>query len=172
MLRALIIEDDVVFARTLTRVLQGEGIESDWASTLARGGQLLDQHRPDIVLLDQGLPDGSGVDFLDRIRAAAWRPVAIIITGTDTLSSTVEAIQRGAYDYFVKPPELGEIVSVLRRALRERELRCAAQAPATTAADPEDSTVDRILIGTSAGMRSIFKTIARIAPTPVNVLVT
>jgi len=173
-IHALVIEDDAAFAQTLQRVLRAEGIDSAWAPNLARAARLLEQERPDLVLLDQGLPDGNGLDFIEVVDAAPWDPVVVMITGVETLSSTVEAIQRGAYDYFVKPPELDELVAVLRRAQRERELRASAlQAPAAPEV-PEGEAVplDQLLVGGSPSMRSIFKTIARVAPTPANVLVT
>jgi len=171
-IRALVIEDDVGFARTLERVLHGEGFEVDLAHDLAAARERLTAENPDLVLLDQGLPDGSGLDFLTVLGQAAWRPVTVMVSGVDSVSSTIEAIRRGAYDYFVKPPELDELVAVIRRALRERELRIGLTAQHEHEPSEGKSLLDDMLVGSSPVMREVFKTIARVAPTSANVLVT
>jgi DNA-binding NtrC family response regulator len=169
-IRTLVIEDDVGFARTLERVLHAEGFEVDLAHDLASARERLAE-QPDLVLLDQGLPDGSGLDFLATVVGAPWRPVTVMVTGSESVGSTIEAIRRGAYDYFVKPPELRDLVAVIRRALRERELRVDL-AEQHEDGSTEPSRSEDLLVGTSPVMREVFKAIARVARTSANVLVT
>jgi two-component system response regulator AtoC len=174
MIRALVIEDDVGFSRTLERVLHGEGFEVDLAHSLAAARVRLAAEEPDLVLLDHGLPDGNGLEILPELAAAPWRPVTVMVTGVDSVTTTVEAIRRGAYDYFVKPPELEDLVAVIRRALRERELRASLVSRRDDGIEPAPgkTLLDDMLVGTSPVMREVFKSIARVAPTSANVLVT
>jgi DNA-binding NtrC family response regulator len=171
-IRALVIEDDVGFARSLERVLHGEGFEVDLAHDLATARLRLAAAEPDLVLLDQGLPDGSGLDFLDELVQATWRPVTVMVTGVDSVTSTIDAIRRGAYDYFVKPPGLEELLTVIRRALAERELRVGMLQRRTEAPTVDEAPLDEMLVGSAPAMREVFKTIARVASTSANVLVT
>ncbi len=168
MIRALVIEDDPDFARALQRVLEEEGFEVELARDLASARARLHGGQPDLVLLDQGLPDGSGLDLLPELARTSWRPVTLMVTGVDSSTSTIEAIRRGAYDYFVKPPELDELVAVIRRALSERELRVGL----VKGVRVNEAPLDEMLVGSSRAMRQVFKAIARIAPTACNVLVT
>ncbi len=170
--RALVIEDDPGFSRTLERVLHIEGFEVDLAPSLEAARAMLHVARPDLVLLDQHLPDGNGLDMLDELGQAEWHPVTVMITGMESLSSTVEAIRRGAYDYFVKPPLLEDLLAVLQRALRERELRASMLGQHQDQPDGSRPVLDEMLLGSSSAMREVFKAIARVAPTSANVLVT
>lgn len=174
MLRAIVIEDDPGFGATLCRVLGQQGYEVVLATSLAEARARLEAQEFDLALLDQHLPDGLGLTLLSEVVDQPRSPVVIMITGAESLTTTVKAIQRGAYDYFVKPPDLGALLEVIERAQRERELRLQMDAARSQASDrpPRESGVDEIIVGGSSVMTELFKQIARVAPTGVNVLVT
>ncbi|MCA9655745.1 MAG: sigma-54-dependent Fis family transcriptional regulator [Myxococcales bacterium] len=174
MLRAIVIEDDPGFGKTLTRILEQQSYEVVHAQSVAEARRRIDHEEFDLALLDQHLPDGLGLTLLDEVVAKPNRPVVIMVTGAESLATTVQAIQRGAYDYFVKPPDLDALLVVIERAQRERELRVQlVQRRVREPSGAKASTrIDDIIVGSSPAMTELFKQIARVAPTGVNVLVT
>jgi len=75
------------------------------------------------MLLDLGLPGGSGFDVLSAVTGRAQRPEIIVVTARDDMQSTVKAIQLGAYEYIVKPVDIDRLREVVRRALDGRDTR-------------------------------------------------
>jgi DNA-binding response OmpR family regulator len=115
----LLIEDDAAIRVTLTRALTGLGHNVASASAGLVGLQQALEERPDIVLLDLGLPDVDGVEVLRMLRAVSAVPV-VVVTARDSEGSVIDALNAGADDYLVKPfgaPQLdARIRAVLRRA--------------------------------------------------------
>ena len=78
-------------------------------STAADGQQgldALDAVAPDLVLLDLGLPVLDGLEFLERVRGREGMPPVLVVTARDDMRSTITAMQRGAWDYLVKPIDI------------------------------------------------------------------
>jgi two-component system KDP operon response regulator KdpE len=114
---ALIVEDDDEARAVLVRELGSRGYRileaSDGQSALERW----EATRPDVVLLDLGLPDMDGLDVIRRIRREAMTPI-VILSGRYAEREKVEALDRGADDYVTKPFGLDELHARLRVALR------------------------------------------------------
>lgn len=121
MARVLIIDDDDMFCRLFSSVLERDGYEVAYAHDLADGMQLVRTGSFDVVYLDVRLPDGNGLDKLSEIRAVASSPEVIIITGGGTADSAELAIQSGAWDYIQKPSPLSVIKLPLIRAIQYRD---------------------------------------------------
>jgi two-component system KDP operon response regulator KdpE len=113
----LIVEDDAETRAALVRELASRGYRTteaeDGRSALARW----ESHRPDLVLLDLGLPDIDGLDVVRRIRRDAATPI-VILSGRYEEREKVEALERGADDYVTKPFGVDELNARLRVALR------------------------------------------------------
>lgn len=174
---ALVIEDDSGFARTLARVLSREGYDVTCAGTIAAGRAALANARWDLVVLDHELPDGVGIEFLPEAVGRPERPVVVMVTGVDRLSNIAEAIRLGAYDYFVKPPDLDNLLAVIGRARREREIRDAVAQRGDAATTGDESSaprarVDDLLIGRSPAMQRVYRQLALVAQNSSSVLLT
>ena len=113
----LIIEDEAEIRRLVRTTLEGEGHRVVEAQTVARA--LIDAaaRKPDLVLLDLGLPDGDGVDFLSEFRGWSKAPVIVLSARTDELVK-VRALDLGADDYLTKPFGVAELLARVRVALR------------------------------------------------------
>jgi len=116
---ALLVEDDKQIRRLVRRVLEDQGWIVHEADTVARGLSEASAHVLDLVLLDLGLPDGDGTDFLRELRG--WSDVAVIVlSGRVSEQDKIDALDAGADDYLTKPFGVGELLARVRGASRRR----------------------------------------------------
>ncbi len=117
MTSVLIVEDEHAIRRFLRTALEAEDLRVFDAETLQRGLLEAATRKPDLVILDLGLPDGDGLDFIRDIRQ--WSPVPIIVlSARSEESDKIAALDAGADDYLCKPFGIGELQARLRVALR------------------------------------------------------
>jgi len=117
MARLLVIEDNERLAALIAEGLAGLGYRSDIAHSLADADAALAVAAFDVLVLDLGLPDGDGLDWL-RARQPAGEPPALILTARGGLEDRVNGLDAGADDYLVKPFSVEELAARLRALLR------------------------------------------------------
>ncbi|KYG65448.1 DNA-binding response regulator [Bdellovibrio bacteriovorus] len=117
MKKVLVIDDEASIRKLLRVSLEGNGYHVDEASLGREGVSLVASLRPDIVLLDLGLPDVTGLEVLKEIRGWTRLPV-IVLTVQDSDNDKVAALDGGADDYITKPFSLPELLVRMRVALR------------------------------------------------------
>lgn len=122
--RLLLIEDDGLFGSALCAELGGAGWTVEWVRDAYRGRQHLEDEW-DAILLDLGLPDGSGFDVLKELRATGSGVPVIVLTARVRSTDKVRALDLGADDYVTKPFRIEELLARLRAVLR----RSGGQAP-------------------------------------------
>ncbi|MFN0251819.1 MAG: response regulator, partial [Kofleriaceae bacterium] len=127
MARILIVDDDRSIRRTLEKFLGGEGYDvataSDAPTAIAAVQDTTSADAADVILLDLGLPGGSGFDVLSSLSGAQNAPTVVVVTARDDMQSTVKAIQLGAYEYLVKPVDIDRLREVVKRAIESRAQR-------------------------------------------------
>jgi two-component system response regulator AtoC len=111
----LIVDDDRDFSETVTRLLERRGHGVRRASSGAAGLALVADRLPRLILLDLHLPDMSGLDAIDRFRAAVPDGQIVIVTGFPNLSSAVHALRGRVTDYLCKPDAFDDLDRVLRQ---------------------------------------------------------
>ena len=117
---ALVIDDEPQIRRLLTISLEADAYRVLTAATGNEGLVLAAQHRPEIILLDLGLPDLGGLEVLQRLRE--WTPTPVVIlTVQDAEAEKVAALDGGADDYVTKPFNTGELLARLRAARRHSD---------------------------------------------------
>jgi len=119
MLSILFVEDDTTIAMGVEYSLKQDGFQVSLASRLEEARDLLKRNAFDLVLLDLGLPDGSGYELCKEVRAAGDTPI-IILSARDEESSIVLGLDLGADDYITKPFRLRELLSRMKAVLRRR----------------------------------------------------
>jgi DNA-binding NtrC family response regulator len=164
----LVIDDDRAVLYTIERTFQGTGVNVLTAKTVREGLELIGQ-KPDVVLLDIMLPEGSGLEAVEKIQALDPKLPIIFITAGGTSDTTIEAMKLGAYDYLLKPLDLPKLRELVDRALEIRRLmQVRVELPSSTDAAVLDG--DHI-IGRSPAMCEVFKAVGRVAPQTVTTLI-
>jgi two-component system KDP operon response regulator KdpE len=115
--RILVVEDEAAIRRVVRLILEAEEHEVHEADTLQRGLIEAGTRRPDLVLLDLGLPDGDGVELIRSLRSWSTAPVIVLSARTGEADKII-ALDAGADDYLIKPFGAGELTARVRAQLR------------------------------------------------------
>jgi DNA-binding NtrC family response regulator len=127
------VEDDLTLQATIVAMLKIDGYSVRVARSVAEARERLAEQQPEVILLDLGLPDGSGFDLLNDyvLREEQFRPeqrpLVIVATGDQSLEGAVQALRLGAFDYLNKPINNELMRITLQRALEYQQLRRAAR---------------------------------------------
>ncbi|WKV52880.1 two-component system response regulator KdpE [Dickeya fangzhongdai] len=113
----LIVEDEKEIRRFVRNALENEGCRVFDAETLQRGLIEAATRKPDLIILDLGLPDGDGIDYIRDLRQWSAIPVIVLSARTDE-QDKIDALDAGADDYLTKPFGIGELLARVRVALR------------------------------------------------------
>lgn len=119
----LLVEDDPVIGRGLSVSLELEKYQVHWARDLRSAFKANEELKLDLVILDLGLPDGSGFEFLRQIRQNQSRLPVVILTAQTDEDTVVEGLQLGANDYVRKPFGQRELVARIKATLRQPNAR-------------------------------------------------
>lgn len=162
--QVLIIDDDPLICEMLAAKLGKMGCVTDVAHTLSRGLEQASCDNYDVVFLDVRMPDGNGLEMVERIRTTEANPEVIIITGMGDREGAEKAINSGAWDYIEKGSSLKDMVLPLMRALQYREEK---QQSGVTRALKRDN-----IVGSSEKMKFCFDLLAQASGSLANVLIT
>ncbi len=153
-------------AKAMATRLTRDGCDCRVAGSLEAARTALtstDDWRPELVLLDMRLPDGSGLDLVPEIASIASKPSVVVITAFGDVDNAVEAMKRGADDYLRKPLDLDELALVARRVLGARDL----EARLDYARERDVQRVEAArLLGRSAAIQAARSEIEMIAALP------
>jgi two-component system nitrogen regulation response regulator GlnG len=161
----LIADDDRSIRTVLTQALGRSGYQVRATSSAATLWRWVEDGEGDLVITDVIMPDENGLDLVPRIRRLRPELPVIVMSAQSTLTTAVQATQRGAFDYLPKPFDLGDLLAVVDRALKQ-PLNAAAN---TEGAKQSDEALP--LIGRSPAMQEIYRVIARLTTTDLTVMV-
>ncbi|MFC1885258.1 sigma-54-dependent transcriptional regulator [Thermodesulfobacteriota bacterium] len=148
----VVVDDDRLFCDTVQHTLDGLDVKVMTAYSGAEGLRLCADSPVDVVLLDQKLPDGDGIDFCGPFLDCNESTKIIFITAYPSFENAVQAIKVGVHDYLSKPFELGELRLTVGQALRTLELEHLEQVQHYQSKKESDSAV---LIGTNGGLKGV-----------------
>jgi DNA-binding NtrC family response regulator len=167
MATVLVIDDDSGVSRAFSMLLGKEGHRALVASSAEEGLELAARERPAVVFLDVRLPGMSGLEALTRLRAVLPDSPVLVMTGHGTLSTAVEAVRKGAFDYLAKPLSIEAARAALSRALAQGAARSALDGARRELADfPPEA----LLVGRSAAMQALYRQLAAAAAADATVL--
>ena len=115
--KVLLVEDEPNICNLVSTMLENDGYQALVAQTCAMARTMYASHVPDLVILDLGLPDGDGLEFLAGVRRDALTPIIVLSARSDE-SDKVNALDAGANDYVTKPFGSAELMARVRSALR------------------------------------------------------
>lgn len=164
----LIADDEEPILDLLRDILEPEGASVRTARSGREALAALEAEEPDVAIFDVRMPPPDGLALLQTLRERGIDLPVLIITAQDSSTMTIEAMQRGAYDYLGKPFDPDEILHTVQRALEHRRLtRRVLDLERQFSQDPRD-----ILIGRSGPMQHVYKLIGRVAGSDATVLIT
>ncbi len=164
----LIVDDEKNYTLILSAVLEEEGLETLTANSGLEALEILKNSDVDLVLTDMKMPSMDGIELLERIKAKDPELPVIMMTAHGTVDKAVEAMQKGAYTYILKPFDNERLVIYASKAIamyrvvkENRRLRSAVESRYSFGN----------IIGKSKGMRDVFEMIQKVAPSTATVLI-
>jgi len=166
--RVLVVDDDPGLAEVIELLLSREGYAAARAGSVKSALEQIAATEPDLVITDLKLPDGTGLDVIERVHAERPELPLIMITSYSSLESAIGALRAGAIDYLVKPFLNDEFLHSVDRALNERRIK------------RENAILKRglnaaygawPLIGESAAMRRVVDLVRKAGPADAHVLI-
>lgn len=119
--RILIIDDDENIRKTLAAILEDEGYVVDHAENCQQALEKTAKSFYNVLLIDMRLPDMEGIDLIPKIRDTVPKMRKVIVTGYPTLQNAIEAVNRGADAYIVKPFDVDKVLAVIKEQLRKQQ---------------------------------------------------
>ena len=165
----LIAEDEAAVRESLAEVLRDEGYQVTVACDGAAAIASLGTQDFDLVLSDLRMPGADGLAVLRHTREVAPQTLVLLMTAHATVETAVEALQRGAQDYLLKPLIFEDVLHKIDHLLQHRQVAWENQFLRSQVERQWD--FDN-LVGRSAAMREVMKLVRRVAPTPSTVLIT
>jgi DNA-binding NtrC family response regulator len=166
--RILIVEDELIARENLEHVLTKEGYDTVAVAGGALAFKELERAEFDLVLTDLRMQQVDGMQVLERAKELYPDTEVVVITGFATVSTAVEAMQKGAYHYLPKPYKIEEVRILVRKALEKRWLR---QEVADLKRQVQSQKTVPFLVGNSPKIEILKQTIEQIAPTDATVLI-
>ncbi|MEM0357260.1 MAG: response regulator [Candidatus Bathyarchaeia archaeon] len=119
--RILIVDDDENIRKVLAMILEDEGYKVDQAETAKQAIEKTRKNFYNLALIDIRLPDMEGIELLTKMKDTVPRMRKIIITGYPTLQNAIEAVNRGADAYILKPFDVNKVLATIKEQLRKQE---------------------------------------------------
>ena len=167
--RILVADDEESMRWVLSKALRKKGFTVDLARDGDEALRLIRSESYDLAILDIKMPGVTGLDLLDKVRDIKADLLVVIMTAEAGMKNAVEAMKRGAYDYLTKPFDLDVMDAIVEKANRAREMTLQV----STLKDElkEHYLLEKGIIGNSPPMREVYKTIGKVAPSDMTVLV-
>lgn len=162
----LLVDDDELLRTSFENLLTEEGYAVKAVSSGEEALKVLENGKPDVVIMDICMAGIDGITTLRHIRETDLRLPVIMMTAYSTTSVAIEATKLGAFDYVLKPFDIPEVLGLIDKAVEAGRLmhkRVGLQEPA-------DSASMDVLLGNSRVMHEVYKAIGRVAPTDAVVL--
>ncbi len=166
--RALVVDNDPSQAETMAEALERVGFECRVATSGVAGAAEAEEAAFDVVVTDLVMTDLDGLGVLERTKAAQPEAQVILVTGHGTVPSAVDAMQRGAFSYLLKPLDIGQLRAAAQRAAETTRLR---RANLELHRRLDEKFGFEGVVGDSPRMRAVLERLKRIAPTNAAVLI-
>lgn len=167
--RAIVVDDEPVVCEAVKAILETENIDVETTISSLAAVDMIKNNGYDLIISDVMMPEMNGFDLYENIKEAAPDSIFIIITAYGTISSAVEAIKKGIYDYIPKPFTPDEVRIPVRRALEKKSLERENIALRTQI---ETRYSFQSIIGNSSEMNEVFRIMRHAASSESNVLIT
>lgn len=166
MKKILIVDDEGCIRLVLSEFLENRGFDSCQAKDGFEAISVFPRERPDAVLLDLSMPGMDGMEVLEKLTALDPSVPVIILTANGEISSAVQAVKRGAFDFISKPPDFEEIMMRLNRAIEKAQLKRSLE----RLSDTVEASFAKYL-GRSPAVKNVMSQVHRVAPSTFSVII-
>jgi DNA-binding NtrC family response regulator len=166
--QVLVVDDEEDLRKAIVDILTLDGLEVDQAGSAEEAAEKLSQTAYDVLITDHNLPGRTGVELLEESLVRYPEIIGVVITGYGTIETAVSAIKKGAYNYLTKPFKLVELPIMVRKGLKERQLRFENQ---YLRKQLDEKYGFSNIIGTGRAMKRIFELVDTIAGLNSTVLI-
>jgi DNA-binding NtrC family response regulator len=167
--KILIVDDETSLRQMLKEVMSDDFAVVEAESGAALKKQLGEIESPDVVLLDLNLKDANGLDLLPLIKKTWTEAEVIVLTGDTTIESAIAATKRGAFHYVSKPFDTQGLIVTIQRAIENKQQKAENNSLRRAVATLGGSSAP---VFQSPQMQSVVRTIERVAPSDVTILIT
>jgi DNA-binding NtrC family response regulator len=170
--RILVVDDDQAVVNYLeVLLLQADRFEVRPLTRSTEVFQVIEEFRPDLILLDMDMPEVKGIDILNSLSEKMDRPEVIVLSGVEDIKLAVSAMKRGAYDYITKPVDPEALIETMDRALERHQLKAEITMIEKNREAGAEHEAFGAIITRASQMKKIFRYIESIAPTASPVLI-
>jgi two-component system response regulator AtoC len=165
----LVADDDSSIRSLLKQLLSDEGYAVVEATTGNEVVEKVKDSNPDLVIMDVRMPELDGIEALSKLKVSSPKTSVLIMTAFGSSNNAIRAMELGAFDYITKPFELDKISHTVKRVIEYRDLTSEVQ----VLRDEISSLVQtERIVGNSAAMQEVYKTIGKVAKADATVLIT
>jgi len=125
----LVVEDDDAFRRILVNALRERGYEAEGVPDAAAAIQAAERDSPEMAVVDLRLPDGSGLEVVQRLKAIDPATAIVVLTGYGSIATALESVRLGAVHYLTKPTDADRILAAFQHGLASRPHDLATDPP-------------------------------------------
>lgn len=161
----LVADDDEAIRTVVRQALVRAGFDVKVTGTVSGLWRWIEEGQGDVVITDVIMPDENGLDLIPRIHARRPNLPVIVMSAQNTLATAVKATERGAYEYLPKPFDINELKRTVESAVERSRLNIAQSASLNAGQD------ELPMIGRSPAMQDVYRTMARVIPTDLTVMV-
>lgn len=169
MAKILVIDDDESIRETLSNFLRREKYEVYSAADAASGKEVIKKHQPDLIISDIRMPGMTGLELMKEIKEVNQNIHFILMTAYDDMQTTVEAMQKGAYDYIEKPLEIDKLKLIIERAVENKRL--SDKLDAVVESSSEVAINKNTIVGKTGVIKSVYKKIGQVADNRITILI-
>ncbi len=156
----LVVDDEKLIRWSLKQSLQKESFNVLEAETVKAALDRVSEFEPDLIILDQRLPDGTGIEFIQKLREISFDNPIVMLSAVDTSNVAVQAMKLGAFDYVTKPVNIDELKIVIEKAMESIRLK---RQIAFLRDEQKKQFGNFTIIGDSPVMKKLFNMISKIA---------
>jgi DNA-binding NtrC family response regulator len=156
----LVVDDEKLIRWSLKQNLQNESFNVLEAETVKIGLKMVSEHEPDLIILDQLLPDGTGIEFIQKLREMSFDNPIIMLSAVDSSSIAVQAMKLGAFDYITKPINFDELKIIVEKSLESVRLK---RQIVLLREEQKKQFGNLAIIGNSPVMKKLFNMMNKIA---------
>ena len=167
--KILVIDDDNSIRQTLINLLTRLNYKVLSASDGRMGVEIAKQEQPDLIISDIRMPQLSGLEVLEEVKNLDSQIRVILITAHDDMATTIQAMQKGAYDFIEKPIEMERLKVSIKRALENKKL--SEKIETIVSENVTSYRIENTIIGKARIMRDVYKKIGQVSANRVTVLI-